>query len=398
MDLVENKPLAPYTTLGIGGPARWFVEAASEEEIAEAAAWAQGRGVPLFVLGGGSNLLVSDAGLAGLVLRVGLRGIAASNAAETHDSEGGGGFNPRLSPKELVGALALEASSAADAATQSIQAIYQVAAGEDWEHCVQRTLDDNCAGLECLAGIPGTVGGTPVQNVGAYGQEVASAIMRVRAFDLHERAYVEFTAAECGFAYRRSRFNTVDRGRYVVTRVDYRLTPGGAPTIRYAELERAIAEGQAAGRKASLAEVAAVVRRIRQSKGMLLVEGDPDCRSAGSFFKNPVVSEEEYRKIATVNAALSDKAPPRFPAGSGAENQGRVKVPAAWLIEQAGFAKGSRLGNAGISSRHTLALVNLGGASAAEIVALAGKIAEAVEARFGVRLEMEPVMVGCQRD
>jgi UDP-N-acetylmuramate dehydrogenase len=178
--------------------------------------------------------------------------------------------------------------------------------------------------------------------------------------------------------------------------VDYRLTPGGAPTVRYAELERALAEGQVAGREASLAEVASVVRRIRQSKGMLLVEGDPDCRSAGSFFKNPVVSEDEYRKIAAVNAASASnaKAPPRFPAGSGAENQDRVKVPAAWLIEQAGFAKGYRLGNAGISSRHTLALVNLGGASAAEILALAGKIAEAVETRFGIRLEMEPVMVG----
>jgi UDP-N-acetylmuramate dehydrogenase len=366
MDLVENKPLAPFTTLGIGGPARWFVEAASEEEIVEAAAWARERGAPLFVLGGGSNLLVSDAGFDGLVLRVGLRGIAG------------------IGDSDLAG--------------QGSRRIYRVAAGEDWEHCVQRTLEDNCAGLECLAGIPGTVGGTPVQNVGAYGQEVASAIERVRAFDLHDRAFVEFAAVECGFAYRRSRFNTTDRGRYVVTRVDYRLTPGGAPTIRYAELERALAEERAAGREASLVEVAEVVRRIRQSKGMLLVEGDPDCRSAGSFFKNPVVSEEEYRKIAAVSAASSDKAPPRFPAGSGVENQGRVKVPAAWLIEQTGFAKGYRLGSAGISSRHTLALVNPGGASAAEIVALAGKIADAVDARFGVRLETEPVMVGCQRD
>ena len=359
MHIEENIPLAPFTTFGIGGPARWFVEAASEAEIAEAAEWARDRRVPLFVLGGGSNLLVTDAGFDGLVLRVALRGIEAEDA-----SDGSG------------------------------QKIYRAAAGEDWEHCVQRTLDDNCAGLECLAGIPGTVGGTPVQNVGAYGQEVSSVIDRVRAFDLKERAFVEFAAAECGFAYRRSRFNTVDRGRFVVTRVDYRLKPGGAPTIRYAELERELVSGQAAGREASLAEVAAVVRRIRQLKGMLLVEGDPDCRSAGSFFKNPVVSEEEYRRIAAVSAASAGTAPPRFPAGSGAESQGRVKVPAAWLIEQAGFAKGYRRGNAGISSRHTLALVNLGGASAAEIVALAGEIRGAVEARFGIRLEKEPVMVG----
>lgn len=355
MDLIENKPLAPFTTFGIGGPARWFVEAQSEEEIAEAAAWAGERNVPLFVLGGGSNLLVSDAGFNGLVLRVGLRGIEVPDSSEA-----------------------------------SGQTIYQVAAGEDWEHFVQRTVEDSCAGLECLAGIPGTVGGTPVQNVGAYGQEVASAIHRVRAFDLQQHEFVEFAAADCGFAYRRSRFNSTDRGRYVVTRVDYRLTPGGAPTVRYAELQRTIAEAQAEGREATLAEVADVVRRIRQAKGMLLVEDDPDCRSAGSFFKNPVVDEEQLARI----AAVSEKAPPRFPAGAGAENQGRVKVPAAWLIEQAGFAKGFAHGAAAISSRHTLALVNRGGASAAEVLSLADEIADAVESRFAIRIETEPVLVG----
>jgi UDP-N-acetylmuramate dehydrogenase len=208
----------------------------------------------------------------------------------------------------------------------------------------------------------------------------------VRAFDLKERTLVEFAAAECGFAYRRSRFNSEDRGRYIVTRVDYRLTPGGAPTLRYAELQRAFSEGV----QPSLAEVAAQVRRIRQAKGMLIVEGDPDCRSAGSFFKNPVVTDEQFRRI----AAAGEKAPPRFPAGPGAENQGQVKVPVAWLIEQAGFAKGYALGAAAISSRHTLALVNLGGASAAEILALANQITAAVEGRFGIRLEMEPAMVG----
>ena len=355
MLMEENKPLASFTTFGIGGPARWFVEAASEEEIVEAAAWARERGLALFVLGGGSNLLVSDAGFDGLVLRVGLHGIAV---AETVEDSG--------------------------------QTIYQVGAGEDWDGFVERAVRDNCAGVECLAGIPGTVGGTPVQNVGAYGQEVASAIERVRAFDLEEHEFVEFSGAECGFAYRRSRFNSADRGRYVVTRVDYRLTPGGAPTLRYAELQRALAESEREGREVSLAEVAAAVRRVRRSKGMLLVEGDPDCRSAGSFFKNPVVTEEQVRRIAECSA----KEPPRFPAGTGPENMGRVKVPAAWLIEQAGFAKGYALGAAGVSSRHTLALVNRGGASAAEILALASQIATAVEARFGIHLEMEPVMLG----
>ena len=185
---------------------------------------------------------------------------------------------------------------------------------------------------------------------------------------------------ECGFAYRRSRFNSTDRVRYIVTRVDYRLTPRGEPTLRYGELQRAFPEGV----KTSLAEIAAAVRRLRQSKGMLLVEGDPECRSAGSFFKNTIITEEQ----------ISAKEPPRFPAGTGAENLGRVKVPAAWLIEQAGFAKGYTLGATGISSRHTLALVNRGGATATDVLILAGQIASAVEARFGIQLEMEPVMVG----
>jgi UDP-N-acetylmuramate dehydrogenase len=175
-----------------------------------------------------------------------------------------------------------------------------------------------------------------------------------------------------------------------VTRVDYRLTPGGAATVRYADLQRVLKESQSEGRELSLAELAAVVRRVRQSKGMLMVEGDPNCRSAGSFFKNPIVTEEQVRQI----ARGSEKEPPRFPAGMGAENAGRVKVPAAWLIEQAGFAKGYVLGRAGVSSRHTLALINLGEASASEILALAGQITGAVESRFGIRLEMEPVMLG----
>jgi UDP-N-acetylmuramate dehydrogenase len=355
MILTENKPLAPFTTFAIGGPARWFAEAATEEEIVQATAWARERGLPLFVLGGGSNLLVADAGFDGLVLRVSLRGILAV----PNPVEGG-------------------------------HVVYQAAAGEDWERFVQRAVEDSCAGVECLAGIPGTVGGTPVQNVGAYGQEVASVIERVRAFDLQERAFVEFSAAQCGFSYRRSRFNSTDRGRYIVTRVDYRLTPGGAPTVRYADLQRVLAESRPEGRELCLAEVADVVRRVRQSKGMLMVEGDPNCHSAGSFFKNPIVSGEQVRQIANVSA----REPPRFPAGPGAENAGRVKVPAAWLIEQAGFAKGYALGRAGVSARHTLALVNLGGATAEEVLALAGQITAAVEARFGIRLEMEPVRLG----
>jgi UDP-N-acetylmuramate dehydrogenase len=357
MLIEENKALAPMTTFAIGGPAHWFVEAATEEDVAEATAWAKERGTELFVLGGGSNLLVSDAGFDGLVLRVSLRGIEAADAPESTG-----------------------------------QAIYRVAAGEDWEHFVQRSVEDSCSGIECLADIPGTVGGTPVQNVGAYGQEVASVVERVRAFDLVEREFVEFTAAECDFAYRHSRFNSSDRGRYIVTRVDYRLIRGGSPTVRYADLQRALLEDCPEGALPTLVQVAAAVRRVRQAKGMLMVEGDPDCRSAGSFFKNPIVTASKVRQI----AAVSGKEPPRFPAGMGAENKDRIKVPAAWLIEHAGFSKGYALGAAGISSRHTLALINRGGAKAAEIMDLASKIRETVELRFGLRLEMEPVLVGFQ--
>ncbi len=348
MHVEENKALAPYTTFGIGGPARWFAEAATEDDVAEAVEWARERAMPLFVLGGGSNLLVSDAGFDGLVLRIGLRG------------------------------LTLERAGAA--------AALSAAAGEEWEQCVERAVEGNCAGIECLAGIPGSAGGTPVQNVGAYGQEVASAIERVRAFDTETVKFVEFAAGECGFAYRRSRFNTSERGRYIVTRVDYRLEPGGAARLRYADLKRAFPEGT----PPTLKEVAEAVRRIRKGKGMLLVDGDADCRSAGSFFKNPIVEEGALQRIA--KAAEAD--PPRFPAGAGAENAGRVKVPAAWLIEHAGFAKGFAHGRAAISSRHTLALTNRGGATAAEVMALAEKIGAAVEARFGLRLEREPVLVG----
>ena len=345
----ENKPLAPLTTLGIGGPARWFVEAKTEEDIVEASELAKEKGAPLFVLGGGSNLLVADAGFNGLVLHIALKGIQVRESAA--------GTNER---------------------------IYEVAAGEDWDQFVQQALDDNCTGLECLTGIPGTVGGTPVQNVGAYGQEVASAIERVRVFDLHERSIAEFSAEECGFAYRHSRFNTTDKGRVVVTRVDYRLRSGGAPTLKYADLRRAFPPDS----NPTLNEVADAVRRIRQSKGMLLVENDPDCRSAGSFFKNPVVSEAQ----AAGAAIICGEDPPRFPSGRG--NEGLVKLSAAWLIERAGFAKGYALGRAGISHKHTLALVNRGGATATEIIALADQIRSAVAARFAIDLQMEPVMLG----
>lgn len=343
MRIEENRPLAPLTTLGIGGPARWFVEAHTETDIQEAATWARDKGVALFALGGGSNILVADTGFNGLVLQIALKGIQVRESG-----------------------------------------IYEVAAGQDWDQFVQRAVSDDCSGIECLAGIPGSVGGTPVQNVGAYGQEVASAIERVLAFDLRERAFVEFSADECGFRYRRSRFNTCDRGRFVITRVDYRLAVRGTPSMNYTDLKRAFPPDS----NPTLKEVAEAVRRIRQSKGMLLIEGDADSRSAGSFFKNPIVAEVQAVHVASV----AGSEPPQFPPGP--DYPGMIKLSAAWLIEKSGFTKGYTLGRAGISTKHTLALVNRGGASAAEIIELASRIGGEVERRFSLRLEMEPVLLG----
>ncbi len=339
----EHVLLAPYTTFQIGGPARWFAEARTEADVVAAAQFAREKSVALFILGGGSNLLVADAGLDGLVLHIALRGIT-----------------------EQAG-------------------IFRVAAGENWDGLISYAVERNYGGIECLAGIPGTVGGTPVQNVGAYGQEVASTIKQVRAFDLTSGTFVELPTEQCGFAYRTSIFNTSQRGRYIVTEVVFALHLSAAPQLGYADVKAYFKDS---GRLPTVAEVAAAVREIRKRKGMLLVDGDPDCRSAGSFFKNPIVASE---KIPAVAAALGmdESQVPRYPAA-----EGRVKLPAAWLLEQAGFHKGYSLGAAGISKRHTLALTNRGGARAADVLALRDQIIETVERRFGVRLEPEPVLVG----
>lgn len=355
MILKENIALAPLTTLGVGGLARWFVEAASEDEIAEAAAWAAKKNMPIFCLGGGSNLLVSDAGFDGLVLQIKLPGFSVDRVEGSEN-----------------------------------ECQYRVGAGEKWDTFVQRTIDHGCAGLECLAGIPGTVGGTPVQNVGAYGQEVDRVIERVRAFDLFESSFIELARNDCGFGYRKSRFNTADRGRFIVTRVDLRLRKGGFPLTGYVDLSRLFSTPRTNGERPTVAAVAAEVRRVRQSKGMLLVADDTDCRSAGSFFKNPVIPETELPRISSIAGAE----PPRFAASDDPATVSLVKVPAAWLIEKAGFTKGYKAGAAGISSRHTLAIVNRGGATAAEILTLARTICREVEAKFGIKLEMEPVMLG----
>jgi UDP-N-acetylmuramate dehydrogenase len=347
MQFQQNVPLAPLTTFQIGGPARWFAEAASEEDIAHAVEFAERRGLRLLVLGGGSNLLVSDAGFPGLILRIALKGIVRRDGP----------------------------AGAAE---------FSVAAGEAWDGFVAHAVAEGCAGVECLSGIPGSAGATPVQNVGAYGQEVSQTILRVRVYDRTQSRFLELPAAECGFAYRRSIFNSTLRERYIVSRVDFALRPDGAPMLAYAELRRHFAAGEG---RPGLREVREAVRSIRAGKGMLIVEGDPDSRSAGSFFKNPVVPEEKLDRIAQAWDVSRDSIP-HYPAGPG-----RVKLPAAWLVEQAGFHKGYALGAAGISSRHALALVNRGGATASEVAALRDCIVEAVERRFGVVLEPEPVWV-----
>ena len=340
----EAVSLAPFTTFGIGGPARFFAEATSEQDVAAAVAWAEAQDVPLFLLGGGSNLLVRDEGFAGLVLHMKIPGV---------ETLGGG--------------------------------VFDVGAGETWDGFVSQAVAAGCAGIECLAGIPGSVGGTPVQNVGAYGQEVAETIVSVRAFDRQQRAFVDLSREECRFRYRASLFNTDARDRYIVTRVRFQLRPGGAPTLRYADLQRHFASASAGP---ALVEVAAAVREIRRAKGMLIVEGDPDCHSAGSFFKNPVVAVSLLPAIAKA-VGVDGAEVPHWPAGDGF-----VKLPAAWLLERAGFVKGYGGGPAGISTRHTLALTNRGGATFADVERLEHEIIAGVVARFGVRLEREPVLLG----
>jgi UDP-N-acetylmuramate dehydrogenase len=348
MQFLEEVPLAPYTTFQIGGPARWFAEALSEDDIAAGIAFATERKLPLFILGGGSNLLVSDSGFSGLVLHIALRGIASTE--------------------------------------ESGRSIISAAAGEDWDGLVAYAVAAGLAGVECLSGIPGTVGGTPVQNVGAYGQEVSQTIVTVRAFDRKSLQFIDLAASDCGFSYRRSIFNSSQRDRYVVSRVHYALRKDAPANFVYADVARYFAARNVTA--PTLVEVREAVRSIRAQKGMLLMTGDADCHSAGSFFKNPVVPASVVDSLAQ-DLGVDKQSIPAYPA-----LQGEVKLSAAWLIERAGFAKGYALGNAGISSRHTLALINRGGASASEVTALRDQVIAAVASRFAVRLEPEPVWLG----
>ena len=348
MIVQENILLAPLTTFRIGGPARNFVKAESVLDVQEAVAWAETNNLPLFVLGGGSNLLVSDSGWPGLVLNIAIGGIE-----QRGEHEG--------------------------------KMLFEAGAGESWDRFVSHAVMADCAGVECLTGIPGSVGGTPVQNVGAYGQEVSETIEAVQVFDRRDKEVRELCADACGFAYRSSIFNTAERGRFIILRVTYALTPGGGPHLEYADLKRHF-EGRET--PPNLAETREAVRHIRALKGMLIVPGDPDCQSAGSFFKNPVISKTQHDELSR-RAAERGLTLPAYPALEKAK-----KVSAAWLVEKSGFSRGYGFGHVGISSKHALALVNRGGATAAEVLELKEEIQRRVEEIWGVRLEPEPVFVG----
>ncbi len=357
MTIQENVPLAPLTTLQVGGVARYFAELKREDEVREAVQFAKTRGLPLFVLGGGSNLVVADSGWPGLVLK--------SRSAESR-------------------------SKCDDAKGNAV--LFSVGRASTWDDFVAQSVVQNCAGVECLSGIPGSVGGTPVQNVGAYGQEVSDTIESVRAFDLKEDRMALLPKPACGFRYRSSIFNSTQRGRYIILRVNYRLKRGAPASLKYADLQKYFAERfpERLEKKTppSLAEVREAVRAIRRSKGMLIVPGDEDCRSAGSFFKNPVLGEAQFTELAA-RAASKGIEVPSYPALDA-----QRKISAAWLVEHSGFCKGYAAGAAGISNKHALALINRGDAKASDIVGLKDEIQRAVQDAWGVLLEPEPVFVG----
>jgi len=347
LDIRERVPLAALTTLGVGGEARWFVEARDEATVIAAHGWARARGVGLRVLGGGSNVVVADAGVEAFVVHLALRGI------ESDRTDG-----------------AVEVTAGA---------------GEPWDALVQLTVEHAWAGLECLSGIPGLVGATPIQNVGAYGQEVSDTVVAVRALDTETGVVTTLPAAACGFAYRDSAFKRDAPGRWVVLAVTYRLRAGGPPTLGYADVDRHLAR-QGIGAP-TLGDVRAAVLAIRRGKSMVLDDPvDPNRRSCGSFFLNPILDADA---VASVSARAGDATMPRWP-----QSDGRVKLSAAWLIEHAGFARGERAGPVGLSTRHTLAIVAHDGARTADVLAFARRIQDGVDARFGVRLTPEPVLWG----
>ena len=348
----EQVPLAPFTTLGLGGPARYFHACATAAELREALTLAGQRRLRVQIIGGGSNLVVADAGFPGAVLKVAIGGVVLRDTAQGVEVTAG--------------------------------------AGVEWDALVRQAVERGWTGIECLAGIPGTVGATPIQNVGAYGQEIADTLVSVRCLERDRLTEVVFTRDQCEFAYRNSRFKGRDRDGYVVLEVTLRLQRDTLPQVRYAELLQAVRRTGELERLEPTDAVSVVrnaVLELRRRKSMVLDPADPNTRSVGSFFVNPLLPVAAFHELVRRwRAAGGGDSIPTFPA------DGRVKVPAAWLIERAGFRKGQRLGAVGISTRHALALVNHGGTTT-ELLALAESIERAVHERFGIRLEREPVVV-----
>ncbi len=345
--LRQREPLAPRTTLELGGEASFFLEAARDSEIIEALRWAAAEGRLAALLGGGSNVVVADAGFPGLVVRVATSGI--------------------------------------DVIRRPDEVLLTAAGGEPWDEVVALAVAEGWAGIECLSGIPGTAGATPIQNVGAYGQEVGEVLRQVRALDRRTLTEVTLSPRDLRLAYRTSHLKR-HPGRYVVLAVTLALTPRGRPNIAYAELAAALAPRR---HDPELHDVRAAVLEVRRSKSMLLDPDDPNRRSAGSFFVNPLVTPgaaDEVAKHAVASGSLNRQEDlPRFPGPDGL-----IKIPAAWLVERAGFARGFRRGAVGVSTRHALALVHHGGGSAAELLALAADITAGVRQRFGLTLATEP--------
>lgn len=339
----NNVSLADLTTLKIGGKARLFVRAESEEQIAETVDFCAENDIPLFVLGGGSNVLIADEGFDGLVLQIGLKGI------EIKDN------------------------------------LITAQAGEDWDKFVEFCVSKNLAGIECLSGIPGFVGAVPVQNVGAYGQEVSETIVKVRTFDRKTREFLELSNADCKFGYRTSIFNTTEKNRFIVLAVTFNLIPKGKPKIVYQDLREFFA-----GKRPNLQRTREAVLQIRRAKSMVIDEADKNSRSVGSFFKNPIV---ENHKLAEIIDLQGFDNVPHFKV-----DERNIKIPAAWLIENAGFQKGYKKKRAGLSANHVLALINRGNASANEILDLKDEIQQKVKAIFGIDLVPEPVFVGFDKN
>jgi UDP-N-acetylmuramate dehydrogenase len=350
MQARDHVPFAELTTLRVGGPARRLVRADTEDEIVEVVSDADAGGDPLLVIAGGSNLLIADEGFDGIALQVAVDG--------------------------------LKQASQGDAVR------VEVGAGEPWDEVVAFCVAAGLAGVECLSGIPGSSGATPIQNVGAYGQEVADMIASVRVYDRRARAVLELAPKECGFEYRSSAFKR--SARYVVLAVAFVLERSrSARPVRYSELARSLSINP--GARPALEDVRDAVLGLRRRKGMVIDPSDPDSVSAGSFFVNPILSRDGLAALrARVAVRLGDHAAiPQWPDANGS-----VKTSAAWLIERAGFHRGYGDGRAGISSKHTLALINRGGATSAELVALAREMRDGVDAAFGVKLRPEPTLVG----